>query len=129
MIDMEFKNGFPNQIQEQGPSKDLVMEDLSTVDPKINSEEKSTIITLRSFFHNTFSCKTFKLSTIKDVSVRMQERAKNVKASGVIILIVMLVIIGIFLIPVILYYSLKTDPIPESNSAFTDVNISMVSIS
>ena len=126
IIDMEFKNGFPNQIQEQEHSKDLKMEDLSAVDPKVNSQET---FTRRSFFHNTFSRNTFKLSTIKDVGVRMQERAKNVKASRVITLIVMLVIFGIFLIPVILYYALKTDPIPELNSAFTDVNISMVSIS
>ena len=126
---MEFKNGLPNQIQDQEPSKDLMMEDLSGVDHKVNSEEKSSTFTHRSFFHGTFSRNTFKLSTIKDVSMRMQERAKNVKASRVITLTIILIIIGIFSIPVILYYALKTDPIPELNNAFTDVNISMVSIS
>ena len=121
---MESKSEFPNQ-KFQGHAKDLMMEDLNAVDSKVTSEGNSSTCSHLGFFHKTFSRNTFKLSTIKNVSTRMQERAKNVR---VITLIVILTIIGIFLIPIILYYALKSDPLPESiNSAFTDVNISMVS--
>ena len=124
---MESKSEFPNQ-KFKGVAKDLMMEDLNAVDSKVTSEGNSSTCSHLSFFHKTFSRNTFKLSTIKNVSTRMQERAKNVKTSRVITLIVILTIIGIFLIPIILYYALKSDPLPESiNSAFTDVNISMVS--
>ena len=125
---MESKNGFSNNTfqEKQDPSKDVPMEELSAVDPKVNSGEKSSTFTHHSYFRNTFSRNTFKLSTIKEVKARIQERAKNVKASRVITFSVILAIIGIFSIPIILYYALKTAPIPELNSAFTDVNISMV---
>ena len=124
---MDSKKGFPNQ-QEQNHTKNIKMKDLNTdVDPKVNSEEKSSTSTHHGHFWNTFSRDTFKLSSIKDVKVRMQERAKNVKASSMMIFIVILIIIGLFSIPAILYYALKTDPLPEFNSAFTDVDISMVS--
>ena len=125
---MESKNGFSNNTfqEKQDPSKDVLMEELSAVDPKVNSGEKSSTFTHHSYFRNTFSRNTFKLSTIKDVKARMQERAKNVGASRVITFSVILAIVGIFSIPIILYYALKADPIPELNSAFTDVNISMV---
>ena len=127
---MELKNGFPNQTFHQSldPLKDLMMEDLSAVDPKVNSEEKSSIFTYHSFFRNTLSRNSFKLSTVKDVKVRMQEKAKNVKVSRVITFIVILTIIGVFSIPVILFYALKTDPSPALNSEFTNVNISMVNL-
>ena len=127
---MESKNGFSNNTfqEKQDPSKDVPMEELSAVDPKVNSGEKSSTFThhSRGYFRNTFSRNTFKLSTIKDVKARMQERAKNVGASRVITFSVILAIIGIFSIPIILCYALKTDAILELNSAFTDVNISMV---
>ena len=126
---MESKNGFPNQTFHQSldPLKDLLMmEGLSAVDSKVNSEEKSSIFTHHNFFRNTFSRNSFKLSAVKDVKVRMQEKAKNVKASRVITLIVILTIIGVFSIPVILFYALKTDQSPASE--FTDVNISMVNL-
>ena len=123
---MESKNELSNQ-KFQNYTKDLMMEDLSAVDPKVNSEENSSTLTHYSFFHKTFFRNTFKLSTIKDVSVRIQERAKIVKTSRVITLIVILTIIGIVLLPIILYYALRSDPLPKPNSAFTDVNISMVS--
>ena len=127
---MESKNGFPNQTFHQSldPLKDLMMEGLSAVDPKVNSEEKSSIFTHHNFFRNTFSRNSFKLSTVKDVKVRMQEKAKNVKVSRVITLIVILTIIGVFSIPVILFYALKTDPSPALNSEFTNVSISMVNL-
>ena len=109
---MESKNGFPNQIFQQTPDslKDLMMEQFSAVDPKVNSEEKSSIFTHHGSFRSILSRNSFKLSTIKDVKVQMQERAKNVKASRVITFIVILIIIGLFSIPVILYCALKTDP-------------------
>ena len=123
---MESKNGFLSHTfqEKQDPSKDIMMEELNGIDPKVSSGEKSS--THHSFFRTTFSRNTFKLSTIKDVKERMQERAKNVKASRVITFIVILTIIGIFSIPIILYYALKADPVPQLNSAFTDVDISMV---
>ena len=122
---MDSKNEFPNQ-QEQNRTKNIKMEDLNTdVDPKVNSEEKSSTSTHHG---HTFSHNTFKLSAIKEVKVRMQERAKNVKVSSVMIFIVILIIVGLFSIPAILYYALKTDPLPEFNSEFTDVDISMVSM-
>ena len=125
---MESKNGFPNPTFQQSlnPLKDLMMEGSSAVDPKVNSEEKSSIFTHHNFFRNALSHNSFKLSTVKDVKVRMQEKAKNVKASRVIILVVILTIIGVFSIPVILFSALKTDPLPASE--FTDVNISMVNL-
>ena len=122
LVGMESINGFPISL------KDFRVKDY-TVDPELNSEEKSsTPMYDHSFFHNTFSSDTFKPSTIKDVRVRIRERAKNVKSSEVITFIVILTIIGFFTIPVILYYALKTEPPLESNSAFADVNISMVSL-
>ena len=122
---MESENGLLNQPF-QKPLKNPMMEDLSAgVEFKINSEEKSSH---HSYFSRTFSRNTFRLSTIKEVKEQMQERAKNVKASRVITLIVILTIIGIFSIPIILFYALKTDPLPALNSGFTDVNISMVNI-
>ena len=117
---MESKNGFPNQ-EKQDPSKDVMMQELGTVDPKTKSEEKSSTITHHSYFRN-FS------RNIKDVKVRIQERVKNIKAFRVIIFAVILTIIGIFSIPIILYYALKSNSVPELNSAFTDVNITMVNI-
>ena len=119
---MESKNEFLNQ-KKQEPVKDIMMEDLNAVDPTVMA---NSTFTRHSFFHNAFSHSTFKLSAIKNATVQIQERAKNVKASRVIALIVILTIIGIFSIPVILYYVRKADPLPELNSAFTDVNISMV---
>ena len=121
---MELKNGFLSHTfqEKQDPSKDIMMEELNGIDPKVSSGEKSS--THHSLFRSTFSRNAFKLSTIKVVKERMQERAKNV---SVITFIVILKIIGIFSIPIILYYALKTDLVPELNSsAFTDVNISMV---
>ena len=125
---MESKNGFPNHTFQEKPDplKDVPMEELNAIDPIVNSGEKSSTFTHHGFFSNTFSRNTFKLSTIRDVKEQIQERAKNVKASRVLTFSVILAIIGIFSIPIILYYALKTDPIPELNSAFTDVNISMV---
>ena len=122
---MESKNEFPNQ-QTPYPLKDLMMEEFSAVDPKVNLEEKSTIFTHHSFFHNILSRYSFKPSTFKDIKIQIQERAKNVKASRVITLIVILIIIGIFSIPVILYYA-PNRPMLES-SRFIEGNISMVNL-
>ena len=122
---MELKNGFPNPMQ---LSKDLMTKDTNAVDPKVNSEEQASSFTYHSFFHNTFSRNNLKLSTITDIKVQIQERAKCFKTSRVITFILILTIIGVFSIPVILYHDVKTNPIPESNNAFTDVNISMVSV-
>ena len=109
---MESDNGFLNQTYQE-PSKYFMMGDLSAgVEFKVNSVGKSS-------HHSYFS------TTNKEVK-EMQERAKNVKASRVITLIVIFTIIGVFSIPIILFYSLTTDPLPALNSGFTDVNISMV---
>ena len=118
-------NNNPSQ-QEQDHTKDIMMKDMNAVDPKVNSEEKTSTATPHGQFHNTFSRNTLKLSAIKDIKVQMQERVKTVKPSSVMIFITILIIIGIFAIPAILYYTLRTDPLPEFNGAFTDVNISMV---
>ena len=128
---MESKYGFPNKRFQQSSDslKDFKIEDLVIVDPELNSEEKSSTFMYHSFFRNTFSRNTFKLSTLEDFRMRIQERAKNVKSSVVITSIIILTIIGMFSIPVVLYYALKTNPLQlESNSAFTDVNISAVSL-
>ena len=97
------------------------MEDLSAVDPKVNSEEKFSTYTHHSYFRSIFSRNNFKV-----VKVQMQERAKNVKTSRIITFIVVLTTIGIFSMPLILYYALRTVPMPKLNSRFTDVNISTV---
>ena len=122
---MESDNEFLNQTFQE-PSKNLMMEDLSAgVEFKVNSKGKPSHHT---YFGRTFSRNTFRLSAIKEVKEQMQERAKNVKASRVITLIVILTIIGVFSIPIILFYSLQADPLPTLSSGFTDVNISMVNV-
>ena len=84
------------------PSKDFVMENLTSIDPGdgFNDQEKSDGLMHHSFFHNTFS-----RSTLKDVKNRMKEQAKNVTASRVITIGIILFIIAVFSIPVILYYT------------------------
>ena len=118
-IAMESKNGTLD------PSKDFVMENLTSIDPGdgFNDQEKSDGLMHHSFFHNTFS-----RSTLKDVKNRMKEQTKNVTASRVITIGIILFIIGAFSIPVILYYTSRTDLIPHPDSVLSDVNISMVNI-
>ena len=81
------------------------MEDLGIVDPKVNSEEKFSKFTHHSYFRSAFYN-----NVVEAVKVQMQEKAENIKRSKVITFIVILTVIGIFSIPVVLHYALKTDP-------------------
>ena len=116
---MESKNGFPTFKEKQDISKDVPMEELS---PKADTKEKSTFMH-HSFFRNTFSRTQ---STIKDGKLGLQDQQRSVFISRLVTIIAIIVIVGIFLVPIILYYALKTSPIPELNSVLGDVNISMV---
>ena len=115
---MDLKGELHDQkfMEKQIPSKDVLMEDLRCIDPKVNSEEKSTDFKNPSFFHSTFSRGTFAHLTIKDGKLA-------------VIPIITVIVIAIFLVPVIIYYVFKSDPLPELNSVLgvVDVNISMVS--
>lgn len=129
---MESQNELQTFKEKPDPSKDILMEDFCSIDPgdisKIGTQEKSNTFTRYSFFRNTFSRDTFTLSNLKDVKERMKERAKNVKASRVVTGIAIFLVIGIFSIPVIMYYTLKTEPLPELENTLKDVNISMVNL-
>ena len=129
VIGMESKKDLhdPTFMEKQDPSKDVLMEELSTIDPKGNSEEKSADFMNHSYFQSTYSGGTFTQSTLKNGKLGFQERKSNVFASRLVTAVVIVLIIGAFLVPIILYYSLKTDPIPELNSVLGEVNISMVS--
>ena len=118
---MESKDGLQAFKDKQGPREDIVMEVLNPVDPKLSSQEKSTTFMDQSFVHNS----TFILSTTEK---RMQEQAKRFTPSKLVSAIVILVVIGIFSVPIVIYYALKSDAIPELNSALGDVNISMVNL-
>ena len=125
---MESHNGTIQAFKEKpaaDPSKDFVMEQLTNIDPGdvFDDQEKSGSLMHHSFFHNTFS-----RGTLKDVKNRMKEQAKNVTASKVITSGIIFFIIGVFSIPVIFYYTLRTDPIPHLDSVLSDVNISTVNI-
>lgn len=118
---MESSNGLQTLKAKQDPSEDIAMETLSPVDLKINSQEKSTTFMDQSFVHNS----TFILSTTEK---RMQEQAKTITPSKLVAAVIIMVVIGIFSVPIIIYYTLKSDPIPELNSTLGDVNISMVNL-
>ena len=128
---MDFKSELHDQTftEKQDPSKDVVMEDLKCIDPKVNSEEKSTEFKNPSFFQSTFSRGTFAHSTIKDGRLGMPERETNVVLARSVIAVIIAIVIAAFLVPIIIYYVFKSDPLPELNSVLGDVdaNISMVS--
>ena len=123
---MESHNGTIQAFKEKlDPSKDFVMEQLTSIDPGdvFDDQEKSGSLVHHSFFHNIFS-----RGTLKDVKNRMKEQAKNVTASRVVISGIIFFIIGVFSIPVIFYYTLRIEPIPHLDSVLSDVNISTVNI-
>ena len=128
---MDFKSELHDQTftEKQDPSKDVVMEDLKCIDPKVNSEEKSTEFKNPSFFQSTFSRGTFAHSTIKNGRLGMPERETNVVLARSVIAVIIAIVIAAFLVPIIIYYVFKSDPLPELNSVLGDVdaNISMVS--
>ena len=99
------------------------METLSSI--KVDSQEKSTAFQRHKFFHN-FSHETFMLSVTEVIRKRVQEIPKRYTPSKLVVAAVIFLVIGIFSVPIILYYSLKTNPIPGLNGVLGDVNISMV---
>ena len=108
----------------QDPSKYALMEDLTCIDPKVNAEEKSTaFMNPQSIFSNGTSTQ----SNIKDGYLGMPKRKTKVVLAKPVTAVVIVIVIAIFLVPIIIYYTLKCDPLPESNSVLKgDVNISMV---
>ena len=108
-------------MEEKNELHDLKCEEKqNSVDPKDNP--KSNDFINHSFFH-TIS-RSDSQSTITDGKPRIQERQTNVIVSRLVIATVILLVIGMFSAPIILYYTLKTDPIPELNSVLGEVNIS-----
>ena len=112
----------PMEIQD--PSKYVLMEDVTCIDPKVNAEEKSTgFMNSQSMFSNGTSTQ----SSIKDRYLGMPKRRTKVALAKSATAVVIVIVIAIFLVPIIIYYTLKSDPMPESNSVLKgDVNISMV---
>ena len=113
-------------MEKQDPSKDVLMEDLRCIDSKVNSEEKSDFMN-PSFFQSTFSRGTFTKSAIKGGDLGISKQETNVPLAKLVTAVVIAIVIAIFLVPIIIYYAFKSDPIiPELNSTLGDVNISMV---
>ena len=124
---MDSKGELYDQIsmKKQDPSKDVLMEDLRCIDSKVNSEEKSDFMN-PNFFQNTFSRGTFTRSSIKDGDLGISKQKRNVPLVKLVTAVVTVIIIAIFLVPIIIYYVFKSDPILEWNSTLGDMNISMV---
>ena len=118
---MESNNGLRTFKEKPDPSKDVVMEELTCIDPGdvSNDQEKSNTFTHHSFFRNTFSRNTLD---------RMKEQAKNVTASKAITAIIIFCVIVSFLVPIIIYYASEINPLPKSDNVLRDTNISVVSL-
>ena len=118
---MESNNGLWTFKEKLDPSKDVIMEEFTCIDPGdvFNDQEKSNTFTHLSFFRNTFSRNTLD---------RMKEQAKNVTASRVITAIIIFFVIVSFLVPIIIYYASGNNPLPKSDNILRDTNISVVSL-
>ena len=128
-IVMDSNNGLHDQtlLDKQDPSKDVLMEDLKCIDQKVNSEGKGTDFMNQTFFQSsTYSRGTFTRSTIKDGKLGMPERQTNIALARSVTAVVIMIVIAIFSVPIIIYYTFKSDKLPDSNSVLGDVNISMV---
>ena len=114
---MESNNEVQTFKEKPDPSKDVAMEALTCIDPGdvSNDQENSNTFTLRST-GGSFS----------RIILREQMQTKNTTVSKVITAVIIIFIIGTFSVPIILYYALKTDPIPELDSVLRNVNISEV---
>ena len=127
-MDSKSKLQYQTLMATQDPSKYVLMEDLRCIDPKVDAEEKSTSFMNPTFFQTIFSHGTSTQSSIKDGKIGMPERRTKVALAKSVTAVVIMIVIAIFLVPIIIYYTLKSDsPLPESNSVLGDVNISMVS--
>ena len=122
-VAMESNNGAFKEKPDT--SKDVMMEELNSIGPDdvTNDKEKSNTLMHHRFFHNTFFH-----STLKDVKNRLREQAKSVTASQALTAIIIFFVIGIFSAPIILYYTLKTDPLPNLENVLRDVNVSTVNL-
>ena len=126
---MESTDGLHDQTfkEQKDASKDAQMKELSFNDPKIDPQEKSDDFNNHTFVHQN-SRNDNTLAQLNRMVGMQQERSKiNIIVSRSIIASVILLVVGMFSVPIILYYTLKTDPPPALNSVLGDVNISMVS--
>ena len=125
---MDSKGELHDQIfmEKQDPSKDVLMEDLRCTDSKVNSEEESTDFMNLNFFENTFSHGTFTQSSLKDGDLGISKQERNVPLVKSVTAVVIVIVIAILLVPIIIYYVFKSDPVLEWNSTLGDVNISIV---
>ena len=123
-MDSKSKLQYQTLMATQDPSKHVLMEDLRL---KVNAEEKSTGLMNPTFFQTILSHGTSTQSSIKDGKIGMPERRTKLALVKSVTAVVIMIVIAIFLVPIIIYYTLKSDPLPESNSVLGDVNISMVS--
>ena len=126
---MESINGLHDQTvkEKKDNSKDVHMKELSFNDPKVDPQEKSNNFNNHTFVHQN-TCNDNTLMQLNRMVGTQQKQSKmNVIASRSVIASVILLVIGMFSVPIILYYTLKTDPPPGLNSELGDVNISMVS--
>ena len=114
-------------MEKQDPSKDVLMKDFRCIDFKVNSEETSTDLMSPTLCQSMFSHRNSTQLTIKDGKLGMPERRTNGALAKSVTAVVIMIVITIFLVPIIIYHTMKSDPLPESNSILIgDVNVSMV---
>ena len=126
---MESINGLHDQTvkEKKDASKDVQMKELGFIDPKVDPQESNDFNNHTFVHQNTCNDNTL-MQLNRMVGTQQKQSKMNVIASRSVIASVIMLVIGMFLVPIILYYTLKTDqPPPELNSELGDVNISMVS--
>ena len=126
---MESTDGLYDQTfkEKKDTSKDVQMKELNFIDPKVDPQEKSNDFNNHTFVHqNTRNDSTLTQSN-RMVGMQQDQSKINVIASRLVIASVILLVVGMFSVPIVLFYTLKTDP-PQIrlNSELGDVNISMV---
>ena len=114
-------------MEKQDPSKDVLMKDFRCIDSKVNSEETSTDLMNPTLCQSMFSRRNSTQLTIKDGNLGIPEQRSKITLAKSVTAVVIMIVITIFLVPIVIYHTLKSDPLPESNSVLIgDVNVSMV---
>ena len=127
VVAMESTNGLHDKTakEQRDPLKDVQMKELSFVDPKVDTQEKFN--DFNKFVHHSTSNGNTLTQLNRMLGMQQKENKLNAIASRSVIASVILLVVGMFSVPIILYYTLKTDPPPALNSELGDVNISMAS--
>ena len=129
VVAMESTNGLHDKTakEQRDPLKDVQMKELSFVDPKVDAQEKSNDFNNQQFVNRSTSNGNTLTQLNRMLGMQQKENKINAIASRSVIASVILLVVGMFSVPIILYYTLKTDPPPALNSELGDVNISMAS--